>query len=74
MSENTAYLEDKKYIHKTLEHTAEFVGKLNEKFDDFKLDTAKSIIAIQTKLAIYVALSSVVTGAAVNIIAKALGH
>ena len=72
---DTNYNEDKRYILETLKHTSEYVGKLDEKFETFKLETAKSIIVIQTKLAIYVAGGSVVTGIAVNLIMNSIkGH
>ena len=66
------YLEDKKYIHETLKHTVEYVETLNAKFEDFKLETAKSIAVIQTKLALYVAGGSIVIGIAVNLLMNQL--
>ena len=49
------YNEDKKLIMETLKNTSQFVQKLNDKFEDFKLETSKSIVVIQTKLAMYLA-------------------
>ena len=60
------YLADKKYIHETLSHTVQYVEKLDEKFDEFKLETAKSIVIIQTKLALYIAAGSLITGIIIN--------
>ena len=72
---DTTYNEDKRYILETLKHTSEYVGKLGEKLEDLKLETATSIVAIQTKLAIYVAGGSVITGIAVNLIMHSIkGH
>ena len=67
------YSEDKRYILETLKHTSEYVAKLDGKFETFKLETAKSIIVIQTKLAMYVAGGSIVTGIAVNYVMTAIG-
>ena len=60
------YLEDKKYIHETLENTRKHTEKLHEKLDEFKLEVTKSLATIQTKLAMYVAGGSVVVGMIVN--------
>ena len=62
------YLADKKYLHSTLEHTKEHTEKLHEKLEVFKIEVTKSIAVIQTKLAIYVAGGSIVTGVLVNLI------
>ena len=67
------YSEDKRYILETLKHTSDYVAKLDGKFETFKLETAKSIIVIQTKLAMYVAGGSIVTGIAVNYVMTAIG-
>ena len=67
------YLADKKYIHTTLDHTVKYVEKLNDKFEEFKLETAKTIAVIQTKLALYVAGGSLVIGIIVNVSMKYLG-
>lgn len=72
MAENT-YTEDKRFILETLKHTSEYVGKLDEKFETFKLETAKSIIVIQTKLAMYVAGGSLVAGGVVQYTGHLLG-
>ena len=62
------YLADKKYIHKTLEHTVLYVEKLNDKFEVFKLETSNKLAVIQTKLALYVGIGSVVVSAVVSIL------
>ena len=67
------YSEDKRYILETLKHTSEYVDKLDGKFETFKLETAKSIVIIQTKLAMYVAGGSLVTGVIVNYVMSLLG-
>ena len=72
MAENT-YTEDKRFILETLKHTSEYVGKLDEKFETFKLETAKSIIVIQTKLAMYVAGGSLVAGVVVQYTGHLIG-
>ena len=69
---DTNYGEDKRYILETLKHTSEYVSKLDEKFEKFKLETAKSIIVIQTKLAIYVAGGSIITAGASQLIIHTL--
>lgn len=57
------YIRDKKYIHDTLEHTRAHMEKLYGKLEDFKLETSNAIVAIQTKLTIYIAVGSIVTTA-----------
>jgi hypothetical protein len=66
------YVEDKKYIHETLKHTAKYVKELDGKFEEFKLTTATSIATIQTKLGVYVLVGSFIMGVAVNIGIKLL--
>ena len=67
------YSEDKRYILETIKHTAEYVGKIDENLNAFKLDVSNKIAVIQTKLMIYVAGGSVVMSVAVNYAAKAIG-
>ena len=67
------YLADKKYIHKTLEHTVLYVEKLNDKFEVFKLETSNKLAVIQTKLALYVGVGSVVISAGVTFLLQHLG-
>lgn len=62
------YLEDKKYIHDTLEHTRKHTEKLHDKLETFKLEVHTALAVIQTKLAMYVVAGSVVTGIAVNVL------
>lgn len=72
-SHDKDYLADRKYIHETLDHTRKYTEKLDSKFEQFKVDVTKDIAVIQTKLAMYVALGSVVTGIIVNVAIKMLG-
>ena len=62
------YIRDKKYIHDTLEHTRKHMELLYGKLETFKEETSTAIAVIQTKLAFYVAASSIVTGIAVQYI------
>ena len=70
---NNNYEQDRRFIMETIKHTAEYANKLDGKFEDFKLETAKSIIVIQTKLAMYVAGGSIVTGVAIKYLTTSLG-
>ena len=69
---NDHYNEDRKYIHETLEHTKKHLGKIDEKFEQFKVDTTKDIAVIQTKLAYYATAISTVVGIVVSYISHIL--
>ena len=66
------YLEDKKYIHKTLDKTASDVEKLHEKFETFKLDVVQKLAIIQTKMGLYSIIGSLVAGSIVSYIMNKL--
>ncbi len=68
MSMEKEYLQDKKYIHSTLEHTKEHTEKLYDKLNDFKLDVTQSLAEIKTKLTIYIAIASVSVGVIVQVV------